>query len=437
MKAAIFNYGCINEEAMYDSLMSKIRQHGIERTEKMDESDYIIVITCGGLGGTINRIANDLMLFNSYSKKNNTKVIVVGCLVSRLKEEMSQVFDLFEDNPNMKFIDDIEWVIPVINYMCETNMITTDIEKLYNRTRYIDRDGVIIQFRMEWGCTNKCSFCKTNYMDTTPVSVPYEAALSYLTNMVRNNGTKIIDLGGTNLTLYGIDLYKRQRLHEFVHELSKVEGLERISLNELVAGNMYKELLDEIITNPKVISTSFQLETASNRLLKLMNRNYTLEEYDYYVKKVIDSGKYISTIIMSGFPTETNDDMDYTIRYLKDRRILTANISEYVDFKGIIPSSKLEQYSKSEKRRHTAYLRDNLVDINYGIYLQEMPNQTTLISAVGKAGNQFFSNDIPTIITIPQGNKFKNIKPGTIITKPPKRLVKYNNITQGITYKVG
>lgn len=437
MKAAIFNYGCVNEEAMYDNLMSKMEQQGIESAEKIDESDYIIVITCGGVGETISRIANDLMVLNSYSKKNNTKVIVVGCLVSRLKEEMSALFDLFEDNPNMKLIDDIEWIMPVINYMCETNMITTDIEKLYNRTHYLDRDGINIQFIMEWGCTNKCSFCKTNYMNFTPVSVPYELALNYLRNMVINNGTKVICLNGMNLTLYGIDLYGKPRLHEFIHELSKIKGLERININELVPGNMYKELLDEIITNPKVVRTSFQLETASNRLLNLMNRNYTLEEYDYYVKRVIDSGRYVSTIIMSGFPTETEDDMNYTIRYLKDRGIITEVISEYVDFKGIIPSSKLEQYSKREKRRHTKYLSDNLKEINYDIYLQEMPNQTTLISAVSKDGKQFFHNDIPMIITVPGNNRFRNIKPGTIITEAPKRLVKHNNIAERIAYKVG
>ena len=411
MKVAILNYGCVNEDAMYDSLMSKMKQCGIEITTNPEEMDYLVIITCGGLGSTIQEIANRLVGLNPYSKKTNTKIIVVGCLVSRLKEEMSILLDSFKDNPNMKIIDNIEWVVPAINYMCDMNMPNTDIEKLYNRTHYKDKDGVIIQFRLEWGCSNKCTFCKTNYMDTTPVSIPYEHALNYLKNMVKN-GTKVISLGGTNLTLYGIDLYGRQRLHEFVHELSQVEGLERIRLNELVAGNMYKELLDEIITNPKINSTSFQLETASNRLLKLMNRTYDIDEYDYYVKKVIESGKYVETILMSGFPTETMEDMDYTIRYIKDRGIITGVISEYVDFKGIIPSSNLEQYSAREKRRHTIYLRDN-------------------------DGTPYFNTAIPGISTIPYGNRFKDLEPGTIINEAPKRLVKYSKITQEMTYKVG
>ncbi len=436
MKVSILNYGCVNEEAMYDSLMSKVRQNGIERVDRFDDSDYFVVITCGGLGSTIQKIANDLVLFDVLSKKYNTKVIVVGCLITRLKQEMSKLLDSFKDNPNMKIIDNIEWVVPAINYMCDMNMPNTDIEKLYNRTFYNDKDGVVIQFRLEWGCSNKCTFCKTNYMDTTPVSVPYEHALNYLKNMIKN-GTKVISLGGTNLTLYGIDLYGRQRLHEFVHELSQEEGLERICLDELVAGNMYKELLDEIICNPKIDRTSFQLETASDRLLELMNRSYDIEKYDYYVKKVIEAGKYVETVLMSGFPTETKSDMDYTIKYIKDRGIITKVISEYDDFKGIIPSSNLEQLSAREKRIHTKYLGKNLKIVNFDIYTREMPKQTKLIYAKSKAGLPYFHIAIPNISTIPYGNRFNDLTPGDIIYESPKRLVKHNKITEEMTYKVG
>lgn len=436
MKVSILNYGCVNEEAMYDSLMSKMKQYGIERTTKLEETDYLVIITCGGLGSTIQEIASRLIMLNSYTRQTNMKVIIVGCLVSRLKLEVSNLLKLFKDNPNMKIIDNIEWIVPAINYMCDMNMRNTSKEKLYNRTFYNDRDGIAIQFRLEWGCSNKCSFCKTNYMNTTPVSVPYEHALNYLKNMVKN-GTKVISLGGTNLTLYGIDLYKRQRLHEFIHELSQVDGLERISLDELVAGNMYKELIDEIITNPKIDKTSFQLETASDRLLKLMNRSYSIDEYDYYVKKVIDSGKYVDTVLMSGFPTETESDMDYTIKYLKNRGIITQVISQYDDFKGLIPSSELEQLTEIEKRKHTRYLTDNTNIINFNIFAREMPKQTKLIYARSKDGTPYFNTAIPDVYTIPYGNRFNDLEPGTIIYESPKRLVKCNKITQGMTYKVG
>ena len=227
----------------------------------------------------------------------------------------------------------------------------------------------------------------------------------------------------------------KKRLHEFIRDLSQVEGLEMIRLNELVIGDMYKELLDEIITNPKVVSAGLQLETASNRLLKLMNRNYTIEEYDYYAKKIIESGKYIDTILMSGFPTETIEDMDYTINYIKDRRIITYGICEYSDFK-YIPSSKLEQFSKREKRKHTNYLVDAKLKINYDIFLEEMPKQTKLIYKDRNNFIHFMSNAIPVITTISYSDRFDGLKPGDIINEAPKRLVKNNKYTKKTTYKI-
>ena len=197
-------------------------------------------------------------------------------------------------------------------------------------------------------------------------SFPFELALEHLTKLI-HKGTKKIALSGSNITLYGLDLYGKKRLHEFIHRLSKVDGLEWLNINELVPGDMYEELIDEIISNPKVICTSLQLETASDRLLKLMNRNYNLEKYDYYAKKIIDNGKYIDTILMSGFPTETMEDMDITLKYLKDRNIVTEGICEYSDFKHI-SSSKFEQYTKSEKRIHTRYLVNGKKIIYYNIF---------------------------------------------------------------------
>lgn len=431
MKVAVLNNGYIRESAMDENIMSKMDKYGIERADSLEESDYLIYITCAGVGDTIKKNLQELQFLDYYSKEKDFKIIIVGCLVIN----HGYLFDRFKDNDNIKIINNKEWVIPVINYINDMNKRNTFKEKLLNRTCHLDRVNVGIQFMMQEGCTNKCTFCKVHYLDHELSSVPYELALNYLTDLIRKKGTKQIALNGDNLTLYGLDLYGKKRLHEFIHDLSRVEGLEMISLNELVIGDMYKELLDEIITNPKVVSVGLQLETASNRLLKLMNRNYSIEEYDYYARKIIESGKYVDTIIMSGFPTETIEDMEYTINYIKDRRIITYGICEYSDFK-YIPSSKLEQFSKREKRKHTNYLVDAKFKINYDIFLEEMPKQTKLIYKEGVNGIHFISNAIPGITTISYSDRFDDLKPGDIINEAPKRLVKNNKYTKKMTYKI-
>src|SRR5699024_5865488 len=111
-------------------------------------------------------------------------------------------------------------------------------------------NDVYIQFMLEDGCANKCSFCKQHYYPKKVESIEYYTALNYLKEKIRT-GTKIIALSGENTTLYGLDLYKKQVLHEFIHDLSMEEDLKYIILNEITVQNMYKELLEEIANNPK------------------------------------------------------------------------------------------------------------------------------------------------------------------------------------------
>ena len=431
MKVLILKKGCSKETPMYDELIRKMSQQGIEKTNYLEETDYLLYITCAGSGPNIDKCMKDLVDLEFYSRRHDIKIIVVGCLATKL----GFLLEHFKNIPHVKIISNRDWVIPAMNYISDMNKRNTYKEKLRNRTRYIDQDGIFIQFDLQEGCTNKCSFCKVHYMDQKLTSIPFEIALEYLTDMIRNKGTKVVYLNGDNPTLYGIDLYGRKRLHEFIHELSKVEGLERIGIGEQVAGNMYSELFNEIITNPKVVNVSFQLETASDRLLRLMNRNYTMEEYDYYVRRIIEAGKYVDTVLMSAFPTETQEDMDYTLKYLKERGIITRLICQYMDFPHVIPSSELEQYPNRVKREHTRYLKNGIREINYDIYMREMSNQNRLIYLRGKAEN-CFCNPIDGIVTIPSSKRFDDLVPGTIITEAPQRLVKCHAKIGVMAYKI-
>ena len=307
-------------------------------------------------------------------------------------------------------------------------------DKLLNRTYYFDSNGIAIQFLLQKGCNNKCTFCKVHYMNNGPSSFPFELALEHLTNMIKR-GTKIISLGGENLTQYGIDLYNKKRIHEFIHELSKVEGLEMINVLELVPGDMYPELLDEIINNPKVVSTSFQIETASDRLLKLMNRNYNLEQYNYYAKMIREHNKSITTLLIGGFPTETEEDMNCTLNYLMDRKIIVAGVCPYSDFE-YIPSHKLEQLTKSEIRKHTYYFVKAIREINKRIYLEELLKQNKHIYFESVNNQHYFYPSIPTIITTSNSNIYENLNPGDIITSTPKRLVKRDRMGKEFFYKL-
>ena len=430
MKVGIINNGCVKEKCMQRNLLAKLEENNIEKADNLENTDYLIYITCGGTGDAIEKELKDIKTLNYYSQFNNIKIIVVGCLLI----DHTYLFEDLAKNPSFKLITNKEWVIPTINYINDMKKRNTLKDKLLNRTYYFDSNGIAIQFLLQKGCNNKCTFCKVHYMNNGPSSFPFELALEHLTNMIKR-GTKIISLGGENLTQYGIDLYNKKRIHEFIHELSKVEGLEMINVLELVPGDMYPELLDEIINNPKVVSTSFQIETASDRLLKLMNRNYNLEQYDYYAKIIREHNKSITTLLIGGFPTETEEDMNCTLNYLMDRKIIVAGVCPYSDFE-YIPSHKLEQLTKSEIRKHTYHFVKAIREINKRIYLEELLKQNKHIYFESVNNQHYFYPSIPTIITTSNSNIYENLNPGDIITSTPKRLVKRDKMGKEFFYKL-
>lgn len=416
MKVLVYNKGCVREDIMTQNLRHKLELLGLEKTYSVREADVIIYITCAGLGDTIAECIKEIGLFNML-KKSDTKIILAGCLTN-----IPAIMDFYYENEDIKIVKNPDFLVPILNIINDENKRNTLTTRLENRTRGFFNNNTNVQFFLCNGCLNNCTFCKTNYMDEPLTSIPFEIALNHLKNLIKN-GTKKITLSGENLTLYGIDLYGYPRLHEFIHELSKTPGLMQITVNEIAAQNMYPELLQELKTNSKVISVSIQIETASNSQLQLMNRAHTLEEYDAIAKPLIDAGKFVKTILMSGFPCETYEDLDTTINYLNDRGIYTEIICKYSDFP-LLPSHEFEQLSKREKNEHTRYLRNAIKQVNHDILTQKMENTVPAIY-YGKEGNRIYLGNFHVGYSIKK--EHQDLELGSVVTTPAKRLV-YNDL---------
>ncbi len=427
LKLSILGNGCVREDTLEIKFIEKLKDYGLERAKCLEESDYLLYITCAGVADTIRKCLHDLYLLKRCKPKK-TKVIIVGCLT-----KFDSLFDALKDDDSFKIIKNRDFIIPVFNYIASENKRNSYKTRLTNRTRFLYKTNTSIQFFLEDGCSNRCTFCKTNYNNSRVISVPYEHALEHLRNLIRT-GTRSITFSGENTTLYGIDLYKERVLHKIIHEISNEEGLLNIRINELCAANMYPELIYELVNNPKVKSVGMQLETASDRLLKLMGRNHTLEQYDYYVRLLRDAGKYVDTVLMSGFPTETYDDLDLTIDYLKNRGIYYEGVCEYVDF-GMLPSSKFPQIPDKEKRQHTKYLLDHISIVNFNLLSSHMKSFNTMLFIGNLDGYHIFECD-NSQIALSQSKRFEDLEPGNVIDESPKRLVKKSKFNGKNVYRV-
>lgn len=424
MKVLVYNKGCIREDIAAQKLSRDIVLSGHEKTYKFREADFIVYITCAGVGDTITECLQEIELFINYKKEDAT-LIITGCLT-----KIPELMEWYKDKENIKIISNPDFVVPVLNCINNDNKRNSLKKLLVSRTRLFYDNATHIQFLLCNGCLNHCSFCKTNYLDEPLTSIPYEIALNYLQNMIKM-GTRSITLSGENLALYGIDLYKKPMLHKFIHDLSKTPGLMYLTVNEITAQNMYPELLKELISNKKVRNVGMQLETADNRLLGLMNRGHTLEEFDAIVTPLKKAGKYIRTVLMAGFPTETYDDIDRTITYLRDRGIATELICKYSDF-DLIPSHELPQLSKSEKNKHCIYLIEAIKHINHDC-LEEKMDDTNNGVIYGKKDNIIYIKSFYHGYSLRK--EHQELAVGDIITTPARTLVKEKKCKMRYEYK--
>lgn len=409
-KVGIFYSGCVQCNTYVKNFEVQLKANGFSTGPHfIDQDDYIVFAGCAGCESTIDKEIKYIGELASYCNEKNKKFILVGC-VTKLKK----IFANIKEYDNVLIVEDNNWIVPVMNYLKKESKKTDVNADLLNSTWFHGDSFASPQIFIQRGCTNKCSFCKSNYIDMSVKSLPYKELVHYLKLLIAY-GAKELILSGENPTVYGIDLYHKPMLHQLLHELRDEDKLERIELGEIAPQNMYPALLEEIITNPKVSAVSMQMESASNKILKLMNRNYTLENYDYIAKKIIDAGKYIDTILMSGFPYETYEDLDITIDYVTKRKIYVADICEYIDFKGVVPSSEYEQLSVEEKIAHTRYLQSAIDENNHKV-LQDYANKVNKYIYLGltESLKYKFAFDLGTFI-LDDCSKYTNLNVGDVI----------------------
>lgn len=270
---------------------------GYEPCDNPENADVIVVNTC-----TVRQHAEDRAL--SYIgtlkklriKNKKLKIFIVGCVASRIKEWLKKKFP---------FIDE---VIPA-----------TDIEK-FPQFLSVSEKSVRRKFSefvtISRGCSNYCSYCIVPYVRGPEMPRSFEAIVSEVENLV-NSGIKKVILLGQNVNSYsynGID---------FADLLVKVCGIESIKKIGFMT-NHPKDMSDKIIrtvAEGEKFAKHFHLpvQSGSDRILKSMNRGYTKSEYMSLIDKIrkLMPGASITTDVMVGFPSETEEDFSETLSLMR------------------------------------------------------------------------------------------------------------------------
>ena len=198
------------------------------------------------------------------------------------------------------------------------------------------------------GCNNFCSYCIVPYVRGHEKSRPFEEIVDEVTGLVRM-GVREITLLGQNVNSYGRDLFGAPRFAELLREVGET-GIERIFFTSSHPKDLLPETIEAMAEVPAVMpQLHLAVQSGSSRILKLMNRKYTREQYLDLIRRVRERipGIALSTDIIVGFPGETEEDFEQTLSLAREVGYAQAFTFIYSKREGT-PAAKIDDPTPRE-----------------------------------------------------------------------------------------
>lgn len=324
MKLYIETLGCAMNTRDSDHMISELeKKEGYTLTDKPSEADLILINTCSVREKPERKLFSEIGQFAKL-KKPGAKIGVCGCTASHMGES------IIKKAPSVDFVLGARNVSKITEVIHRPKAVEVSID--YDDSTYVydiaRNTGIKALLNISIGCDKKCAYCIVPHTRGKEISIPLDLLLKEAKKLV-DNGVKEIMLLGQNVNNYGVRFSREHPKINFsglLHELGKIEGLERIRFTSPHPLHMDDEFLEEFARNPKVCkSIHIPLQSGSSKVLKAMRRGYSKEWYLDRIERlkslVPDVG--ISTDIIVGFPTESDEDFKDTMDVLERVRFDT------------------------------------------------------------------------------------------------------------------
>lgn len=323
-KVNIVTLGCSKNLVDTEKLAAALSKNGFEISfDSGDTSeDYTIINTCGFIHDAKEESIETILDF--VNAKNNgqiQKIAVMGCLSQRylndLEKEIPEVdrfFGVDEEQKIVEFLSQTTQIYPLIR---SERLQTTPKHYAY--------------LKISEGCDRTCSFCAIPLIRGKHKSVPIDSLVEE-TKQLAANGVKEIILIAQDLTYYGLDIYKKQRLADLIEQLSEISGIEWIRLHYAFPAKFPSNVLEVMKKNPKVCKyIDIPLQHISDNVLKKMRRGHTKKQTLSLLKsfRELIPEMAIRTTLLVGHPDETELDFEELREFVASQKFDRLGVFAY------------------------------------------------------------------------------------------------------------
>ena len=366
----------------YDSnrILDLMKKLNYVSTKNLKDANCYILNTCHIREKATDKVYHDIgRLKKEFRNKLKPIVLVAGCVAQAegeilLKKE--KYIDAVIGPQSYHQINEI--ILKLEQKLRSINFTEFDvIEKFDSLNSVKNSDNKVSSFlTIQEGCDKFCKFCVVPYTRGPEFSRSIEEILTEANQLVEN-GAKEITLLGQNVNAYN---FETKRLSDLILEVSKINNLERIRYTTSHPRDFTEDLI-EVHRNCKKLMPVIHLpvQSGSNKILSAMNRNHTIEEYLNILeklKKIKPNIKFSSDFII-GYPGETNNDFEATMKLMNDVKFINSYSFIFSPRPGT-PAFDLNEIDQKEaKRRLTQFQK--LADEKKINYRKNLINKTALV----------------------------------------------------------
>jgi tRNA-2-methylthio-N6-dimethylallyladenosine synthase len=367
MRYFITTFGCQMNESDTVLLGSMLQEVGHQETLDINTADLIVVNTCCIRQSAENKILGYLGNLKHYKQ---AIIAVCGCMMQKdgIVEKLLKsyrnidiILGTFSTAKLPMYVEQFaatsQKIIDVAEEYAEGDLANTNVHELKIQQ---GQRGHSAQVSIIYGCNNYCSYCIVPYVRGRERSRQPELIMRDIRQLAKN-GIKEVQLLGQNVNSYGHDLKEKMDFADLLTQVNRVEGLKRIRYMTSHPRDFSDKLIKTIASLDKVCQHfHLPLQAGSNKILSLMNRGYTREEYFDLVNKIriFCPHSTITTDIIVGFPNETAADFADTMEMVEKIKFDMAYTFVYSPRSGTPAAQISDQVTIVEKKMRLQSLQE-------------------------------------------------------------------------------
>ena len=369
----MISLGCPKNQVDGEIILSKMKSAGFRIVGSIEESDLMIINTCGFIESAKQEAIETILEVAEYKKAGLISAIVVtGCLAERYQDE------ILKEMPEVDAVVGIGANSDIVK-ICQKALIGLSTSQFPDKCYLPLSDERLISTPSHWaylkisdGCDNRCSYCAIPSIRGKFRSREIEDVVNEA-KVLAERGVKELILIAQDTTKYGVDIYGEYKLDELLKELVKIDNIKWIRLYYCYPERITDSLIDVIASEEKICKyIDIPLQHADKTVLKNMNRAGDGESYKCLIKKMRAKipDLALRTTFMVGFPGETDEQFETLCDFVNDAMF-----------------DKMGSFTFSPEEDTPAFDMDNQIDEDVKLRRQEvlMDAQYTITQRINES----------------------------------------------------